>query len=88
MSATHVSGSIFRFTTVESGRPFNLSDADGRVLLRDRGAIRDTYTFDTQGDHTPGGIVLDDLALRVSGPHPAFFMTDEEFCDVVTPLLA
>jgi hypothetical protein len=29
VSATHVEGSIFRFTTVESGRPFNLADASG-----------------------------------------------------------
>jgi len=88
VSASHVSGSIFQFTTVESGRPFNLSDASGQVLIRDRGSIRDTYTFDTQGDHTPGGIFLDLLAERVSGPHPGFFMTDEEFCAVVKPLLA
>jgi hypothetical protein len=52
VSATHISGSIFQFTTVESGRPFNLSDANGRVLIRDRGAIRQTYLFDTEGDHT------------------------------------
>jgi hypothetical protein len=88
VSATHITGSIFQFTTVESGRPFNISDSSGTVLLRDRGSIRDTYTFDTQGDHTPGGIFLDLIAERVSGPHPGFFMTDEDFCELVTPLLA
>jgi hypothetical protein len=88
VSATHVSGSIFRFTTVESGRPFNISDASGRVLIRDRGAIRQTYLFDTEGDDTPGGIFLDLLAERVSGPHPGFFMSEDEFCALVTPLLA
>jgi hypothetical protein len=88
VSATHISGSIFQFTTVESGRPYNLSDASGNVILRDRGAIRDTYLFDTQGDHTPGGEFLELIEERVSGPHPRFFMSDEEFCAVVTPLLA
>jgi hypothetical protein len=88
VSATHVSGSIFQFTTVESGRPFNISDASGRILVRDRGAIRQTYLFDTEGDHTPGGIFLELLEERVSGPHPGFFMSEDEFCAVVTPLLS
>ena len=88
VSATHVEGSIFRFTTVESGRPFNLADASGHVLIRDRGAIRQTYLFDTEGDHTPGGIFLDLLEERVSGPHPGFLMSEDEFCAVVTPLLS
>ena len=57
-------------------------------MLRDRGAIRQTYLFDTLGDGTPGGILLDLLAERVSGPHSAFFLSEEEFCAVVTPLLA
>jgi hypothetical protein len=87
VSATHISGSIFQFTTVESGRPFNISDASGRVLVRDRGAIRQTYLFDTEGDHTPGGIFLELLEERVSGPHPGFFMSEDQFCAVVTPLL-
>ena len=53
-----------------------------------RGSIRDTYLFDTRGDHTPGGDFLDLIEERVSGPHPRFSMSDEEFCGVVTPLLA
>jgi hypothetical protein len=88
VSATPVSGSVFQFTTVESGRPFNISDASGRVLVRDRGAIRRTYLFDTEGDDAPGGIFLDVLEERVSGPHPAFSMSEDEFCAVVTPLLS
>jgi len=36
----------------------------------DRGAIRQTYLFDTEGDHTPGGVFLELLEERVSGPHP------------------
>ena len=88
VSATHISGSIFQFTTVESGRPFNISDASGQVLVRDRGAIRQTYLFDTEGDHTPGGEFLELIEERVSGPHPGFFMSEDEFCALVTPLLS
>jgi len=87
VKATHIAGSIFQFTTVESGRPFNLVDSSGRTLLRDRGSIRETYLFDTEGDHTPGGIFLETIALRVAGPHPAFDLSEDEFCAVVAPLL-
>jgi hypothetical protein len=90
VKATHVEGSIFQFTTVESGRPFNLVDASGRVVMRDRGAIRETYTFDTDPVNSPGpgGIFLETLSLRVSGPHPGFDLSDDEFCAVITPLLS
>ena len=90
VKATHISGTIFEFTTVESGRPYNLSDASGRVLVRDRGSIRQVYRFDTDpvGHPGPGGIFLEDISERVSGPHPGFFMSEEEFCAVVTPLLS
>ena len=71
VSARTSRASIFEFTTVESGRPFNLADASGRILIRDRGAIRTTYLFDTEGDDTPGGVFLEELTVRVSGPHPA-----------------
>ena len=88
VTARHVEGSIFKFTTVESGRPFNLSDGDGNVVLRDRGAIRSTYLFDTEGDDRRGRQFLEELALRVSGPHPGFDMPEEEFCALITPLLS
>ena len=88
VSATRVSGSIFRFTTVESGRPYNVVDSSGRTIVRDRGAIRQTYLFDTEGDDTPGGVFLDLLEERVSGPHPGFFQSEAEFCAMVTKLLS
>jgi hypothetical protein len=87
VKATHVEDSIFRFTTVESGRPFNISDSSGRVLIRDRGAIRQAYLFDTE-DHTPGGVFLELLSERVPGTHPGSFMTEGELCAMVTPLLS
>ena len=88
VKATHVEGSIFQFTTVESGRTFNLVDASGRLVLRDRGAIRETYLFDTDPVNSPGpgGIFLEQLSLRLSGPHPSF-VSDEEFCAAITVLL-
>jgi hypothetical protein len=88
VKATHVSGSVFEFTTIESGRPFNITDANGTTLVRDRGSIRHTYLFDTEGDDTPGGILLEEIAVRVNGPHPGFNMSEEDFCAIVGPLLS
>ena len=56
------------------------------MVLRDRGSVRETYLFDTEGDDVPGGIFLEQLSLRLSGPHPSF-VSDEEFCAALTVLL-
>jgi hypothetical protein len=85
--ATHVSGSIFMVTTVDAGQPFRIRDMTGRVVSRDRGAVRETFLFDTLGDDTPGGIYLEQLGLLVSGPHPLFTSDEDAFCAIVRPLL-
>lgn len=83
--ATRVNGTIFRFTAVEAGQPFVLRDVSGRVVLRDRGAIRTTILFDTLGDATPGGEVLEVISERLSGPHPGF--DEDVFCAAVVELI-
>ena len=87
--ATHVSGSIYMFTTIVAGQPIRIRDMTGRIVSRDRGATRETYLFDTRGDDTPGGLFLEPLGLRVSGPHPLLpvFFDEDAFCAIVRPLL-
>jgi hypothetical protein len=68
--ATHVSGTIFEFTSIESGQPFIVRDADGNLVLRDRGVIRRVVQFDTLGDDVPGGAFIKDVSFSVHGPHP------------------
>jgi hypothetical protein len=68
--ATRVSGSVFQFTAVEAGQPFVVRDADGNVLVRDRGSIRQSILFDTLGDDTPGGVFIEEVSFQVNGPHP------------------
>lgn len=80
IKATRLSGTIFQFVSIEAGRPFMLTADDGTVIYRDRGVIRRTYTFDVGDDNQPGGTFLDLLDVQVSGPHPGFDVTDEEFC--------
>ena len=87
LTARRVSGTIFEFTTIEAGQPFTVRDADGAVVLRDRGSIRHTVLFDTLGDSQPGGITLDDTIVRVSGPHPGFDLSEDEFCAMVVDLI-
>jgi hypothetical protein len=85
VKAVPLGGSVFRFTQVEAGQPFRLYDSQGNLLLRDRGAIRFTLDFDTLGDDTPGGVVVQELEPSVRGPHPGF--DDATLCPVVVPLL-
>lgn len=80
IKATRVDGSIFEFVTHEVGQPYVVRDMNGRVVLRDRGAIAVTYLFDTLGDDVPGGVWIEDLDVRISGPHPGWFLTPEDEC--------
>jgi hypothetical protein len=87
---THVEGSIFEATTIHSGQPIRIRDMTGRIVARERGVIRETYLFDTLGDHTPGGLFLETLSVQVSGPHPFLdfpFFDEDAFCAIVRPLL-
>ena len=89
IKGTHVEGSIFEATTIISGQAIRIRDMTGRIVSRDRGVIRETYLFDTLGDHTPGGLFLETLSLQVSGPHPLLpgFFNEDAFCAIVRPLL-
>ena len=87
LTARRISGNVFEFTTIESGRPFTLRDSDGTIVLRDRGSIRRTIVFDTLGDSQPGGVQLSETVVRVSGPHPAFDLTEDGFCAMVGALI-
>jgi hypothetical protein len=87
LSTSHVSGNVYEFTTIEAGQPFVVRDGDGNIVLRDRGNILRTFTFDTLGDGQPGGIELDETVVKVSGPHPGFDLTEEQFCGMVEGLI-
>jgi hypothetical protein len=44
--------------------------------------------FDTGGDEVPGGEFIELLDVRVSGPHPGFFLEDGDECPTVVELLS
>ena len=87
VEATRVEGSIFQVTEIDAGQPLLVRDMDGDVVLRDRGVIRRTYLFDSGGDAVPGGDFIEELAVRVAGPHPDFFLEDEARCDLIHELV-
>jgi hypothetical protein len=78
--ATPVSGTIFEFTSINSGQPFVLRDSDGNLIMRDRGVIRQVIQFDTLGDNTVGGEFIADVSFSVSGPHPGL---DVDLCTML-----
>jgi hypothetical protein len=85
VQAVPLGGNVFRFTAIQAGQPFRLYDSEGNLLLRDRGVIRFSIVFDTLGDATPGGVLIEELEPSVRGPHPGF--DDETLCPVLVPLL-
>ena len=87
IKATRVEGSVFEFVSHEVGQPFVLRDMHGNVVLRDRGLIAYTYLFDTLGDDEPGGDWLGEPDVRVSGPHPGFFLGEAEECALAMELI-
>ena len=71
VKATRIQGSVFEFSAINVGQPLTITDSSGRVVLRDRGAYRESILFDTLGDETPGGEFIGQTFFAVNGPHPS-----------------
>jgi hypothetical protein len=85
VKAVPLGDNVFRFTAIEAGQPFRLYDSQGNLLLRDSGVIAFSVILDTEGDATPGGILIAVLEPRLRGRHPGW--DDETLCPVLVPLL-
>lgn len=79
--AVHLGGTLYAFTSINAGQPFILRDADGNLLMRDRGVIRQVLVFDTLGDDVPGGEFVADVSFQVAGPHPGLAFDPCSFLD-------
>jgi predicted esterase len=84
LRATHVEGSVYEVTQQETGQPFVVEDASGRVVARDRGLLRFTVVVDTGGDDDPDSEFLDFLGFELRGPHPGF---ENSFCSFAGDLV-
>ena len=85
-TATRVEGNVFEFTSIQAGT-WILRNDSGEIVLRDRGVIRSTILFDTLGDGTPGGELVDFVSEDVKGPHPGFDIPEAEACELLDNLI-
>lgn len=87
VKATHVEDDVYLFRMQIAGQPFVVEDSDGKVVMRDRGLVVFEVLFDTLGDDTPGGEELSTELVSMHGPHPGFFLEDEDFCAIALELI-
>ena len=88
VKATRVEGTVFEFTRLEAGQAFTVRDMNGNEVLRESGSIWFKSLFDTLGDETPGGEVVTDFEpVRVNGPHPGFFLDEDQWCALMEDLI-
>lgn len=81
---THVSGTLYRFVTIDVGQVFTIRTLEGRVVERNRGLLKSSFLVDTKGDANPDNDeVLEETFLKEAGKHPEVYSTDEEFCAVI-----
>ena len=57
---------------MRTGSAYMVVDEAGNVVVRDRGVIKRTILFDTLGDATPGGELIEDVSVDFGGPHPGW----------------
>lgn len=86
---TNVSGTIYTFVAIETGRPYTLTDQDGNKVYFDRGNLVRQFTVDTKGDDNLDNDEFVDGSFSIiadHGSHDGFNIAD--WCaDVVVPLL-
>jgi hypothetical protein len=80
IKATYVEDAVFEFVR-QVAENVALYDANGKLVARDRGIIRFTYTFDKQ-DHPrePGGEFIELIDVQTRGPRDLENLSDEDFC--------
>jgi hypothetical protein len=76
------SENVYTFSFVDAGKVFTVRDADGNVVVRNRGVVKGNGVFDTLGDSMAGGVVLE-MDVTPKGNFPRW---DESFCDVALSL--
>lgn len=87
IEARHVKGDVWKFDSLESGRPFVVRDADRNIVLLDHGKIFRTVAFDTLGDKKPGGELVEERFSKVLyGSFPSL-EADFDFCVLVSQLI-
>ena len=86
LKITRVSGTIYQFTSIETGQPFVVRDSDGNVVMRDRGNLVRSFQVDTKGDSDLENdeFIEGSFSFVDHGAHPGF-VTD--FCEIANDLI-
>ncbi len=87
LKITNVSGTVYTFEVVEVGRPFEVRDMDGNVVLRDRGHLRYRFSVETLGDANLDNDMFIDGSFELladNGRHPGFYVG---FCTLAGDLI-
>ena len=83
----HVKGDLWKFDSLESGKPLVVRDANRKIVLMDHGKIFMTVLYDTLGDRKPGGELVEEKLRKVLyGSFPSR-EADFDFCVLVTELI-
>ncbi len=63
-------GPVYLFTALETGKPFTVRKANGKLVLQDKGTVFFESLQDTLGDHEPGSTELDFQVVAQRGSFP------------------
>ena len=84
LSVTLVSGTVYRFESIQVGQPTVISSLDGRIVARDRGRLGFSFLVDTKGSSNPDDYeLLESGPATVAGPHPI----GDAMCDYIAEAL-
>ncbi len=84
--ATHREGDVWELLAVETGRPFVVRDARGRVVLADHGVMLTRSVQDTLGDGRPSSQELEHEVANTLGHFPSL-ADDFDYCALVSRLV-
>jgi hypothetical protein len=85
----HVSGTLYRFVTIDVGQVNVIETLSGRVVDRNVGLLKSSFLIDTKGDADPSNDeVLEETFLKDAGKHPQAHESDEEFCADIDEAIA
>jgi hypothetical protein len=83
----NVTGTVYHFEAIEVGRPFQVRDMAGILIVKDRGRLQYGFSVDTLGDSSLDNDIFIEGSFQLladNGRHPGFFL---DFCALARDLI-